>query len=84
MYVRIAASGTEPAKIKFLYNRDVLFNEVSLMSNYMSKNLSTKDGNALTDDFAISDDEKDLVTVCVRATLPDIYESPSPPPLMTR
>lgn len=75
MYVRIAASGTEPAKIKFLYNRDVLFNEVSLMSNYMSKNLSTKDGNALTDDFAISDDEKDLVTVCVRATLPDIYES---------
>lgn len=75
MYVRIAASGAEPARIKFLYNRDVLFNEVSLMSNYMSKNLSTKDGNALTDDFAISDDEKDLVTVCVRATLPDIYES---------
>ena len=75
MYVRIAATGSDPARIKFLYNRDVLFNEVSLTSNYMSKNLSTKDGNALTDDFAISDDEKDLVTVCVRATLPDIYES---------
>ena len=75
MFTKIAATTTEPAKIKFLYNRDTLFNEVSLMSNYMSKNLSTKDGNALTDDYAISDDEKDLVNVSIRATLPDIYES---------
>jgi hypothetical protein len=45
------------------------------MSNYMSKNLSTKDGNSLTDDYAISDDERDLVDVCIRATLPDIYEA---------
>ena len=62
-------------KIKFYYKRDVLFNEISLMSNYMAKNLSTKDGNSLTDDYAISDDEKDLVDVCIRAVLPDIYES---------
>jgi len=75
MFTKIAATTTDPAKIKFLYNRDTLFNEVSLMSNYMSKNLSTKDGNALTDDYAISDDEKDLVNVSIRATLPDIYES---------
>jgi len=64
-----------PNKILFYYNRDTLFNDVSLMSNYMSKNLSTKDGNALTDDYAISDDEKDLVQVAIRATLPDIYEA---------
>lgn len=75
MFTKIAATSSDPAKIKFLYNRDTLFNEVSLMSNYMSKNLSTKDGNALTDDYAISDDEKDLVNVSIRATLPDIYES---------
>lgn len=62
-------------KIQFYYKKDVLFNDVSLMSNYMSKNLSTKDGNSLTDDYAISDDERDLVDVCVRATLPDIYEA---------
>ena len=67
-------SGT-PDTILFYYNRDTLFNDVSLMSNYMSKNLSTKDGNALTDDYAISDDEKDLVQVAIRATLPDIYEA---------
>ena len=79
MYIKIAevtTSGSEaPAKILFYYNRDTLFNDVSLMSTYMSKNLSTKDGNALTDDYAISDDEKDLVQVAIRATLPDIYES---------
>ena len=62
-------------KIKFYYKKDVLFNDVSLMSNYMCKNLSTKDGNSLTDEYAISDDERDLVDVSIRATLPDIYES---------
>lgn len=62
-------------KIKFYYKRDVLFNEISLMSNYMAKNLATKDGNSLTDDYAISDDDRDLVDVCIRATLPDIYEA---------
>lgn len=61
--------------IEFKYKKEVLFNDVSLMSNYMSKNLSTKDGNSLTDDYAISDDEHDLVDVCIRATLPDIYEA---------
>ena len=62
-------------KIKFYYKRDVLFNEISLMSNYMAKNLSSKDGNSLTDEYAISDDERDLVDVCIRAALPDIYEA---------
>ena len=62
-------------KIKFYYKKDVLFNDVSLVSNYMCKNLSTKDGNPLTDEYAISDDERDLVDVSIRATLPDIYEA---------
>ena len=77
MFKKIAATTNPaaPAKIKFLYNRDTIFNDVSLMSNYMAKNISTKDGNSLTDDYAISDDERDLVQVSIRATLPDIYES---------
>jgi hypothetical protein len=61
--------------IKFYYKRDTIINEVSLMSNYMAKNLATKDGNSLTDEYAISDDERDLVEVCIRAALPDIYEA---------
>ena len=57
MFIKIAAAGTDPAKILFYYNRDTLFNDVSLMSNYMAKNIASKDGNSMTDDFAISDDE---------------------------
>ena len=59
-------------KIKFYYKKDTLFNDISLMSNYMCKNMTSKDGNSLTDEYAISDDERDLVDVSVRATLPDI------------
>jgi hypothetical protein len=62
-------------KIKFYYKKDTLFNDISLMSNYMCKNMTSKDGNSLTDEYAISDDERDLVDVSVRATLPDIYEA---------
>ena len=79
MYKKIAAVTTDdnqhPAQIKFFYNRKTIFDDVSLVSNYMAKNLATKDGNSLTDEYAISDDEQDLVNVCIRATLPDIYES---------
>lgn len=72
MYAKI--TGT-PKKIVFLYDRSILFNDVSLMSNYMVKNLATKDGNSLTDEYAISGDEEDIVDVSIRAALPDLYES---------
>lgn len=75
MFQKIAATTTAPAKIQFYYNRNTVFDEVSLMSNYMAKNLATKDGNSLTDEYAISDDEHDLVNICIRAALPDIYEA---------
>lgn len=77
MYAKIAAttSPDAPAKIVFFYNRETLFNDVSLMSNFMAKNLTTKEGNSLTDDYAMSDDERDLFGVSVQQTLPDIYEA---------
>jgi len=73
--IKIPATSTEKAKLLFFYNRDTLFNDVSLISNYMAKNLATKEGNSLTDEYAMSDDEKDLFNVCVRQCLPDIYEA---------
>ena len=75
MFQKIAATTTAPAKIQFYYNRNTVFNEVSLMSNYIAKKLATKYGNSLTDEYAISDDEHDLVDICIRAALPDIYEA---------
>lgn len=64
----------ETGNITFYYNSDTLFNDVSLMSAYMTKNLSSEKGS-LMDEFNISDDEKDIYAVCVRQTLPNIYET---------
>lgn len=61
--------------ITFYYDSDKLFNDVSLMSAYMTKNLKNEGGSAM-DEYSISDDEKDGVYgVCVRQTLPNIYEA---------
>lgn len=64
----------ETGKITFYYNNDGLFSDVSLMSAYMTKNLANESGS-LMDEFNISDDEKDIYKVCVRQTLPNIYET---------
>ena len=60
--------------ITFYYDSDKLFNDVSLMSAYMTKNLKNEAGSAM-DEYSISDDEKDIYGVCVRQTLPNIYET---------
>lgn len=60
--------------ITFYYDSKGLFNDVSLMSAYMTKNLSN-DGGSLMDEFNISDDEEDIYSACVRQTLPNIYET---------
>ncbi len=60
--------------ITFFYDSDKLFNDVSLMSAYMTKNLKS-DAGSMMDEFNISDDEKDIYKVCVRQTLPNIYET---------
>lgn len=64
----------ETGNITFYYDSDKLFNDVSLMSAYMTKNLAS-DRGSLMDEFNISDDEKDIYKVCVRQTLPNIYEA---------
>jgi hypothetical protein len=64
----------EAGKITFYYDSDKLFNDVSLMSAYMTKNIKG-DGGSMMDEFNISDDEKDIYKVCVRQTLPNIYET---------
>lgn len=64
----------ETGKITFYYNSDGLFSDVSLMSAYMTKNLANE-GGSLMDEFNISDDERDIYNVCIRQTLPNIYET---------
>lgn len=66
--------GKNQGIITFYYDSDKLFNDVSLMSAYMTKNLKSETGSMM-DEFSISDDEKDVYKVCVRQTLPNIYET---------
>ena len=64
----------ETGNITFYYDSDKLFNDVSLMSAYMTKNIKGESGSMM-DEFNISDDEKDIYKVCVRQVLPNIYET---------
>lgn len=67
-------AGNADSQIIFFYDSKKVFNDVSLMSAYMTKNLATEKGSIM-DEFSISDDEKDVVDVCIRQTLPNIYEA---------
>lgn len=60
--------------ITFSYSNDELFNDVSLLSAYMVKNMAVQSGSAL-DEFAITSDEKDVWGVCLKQALPNIYDA---------
>ena len=60
-------------EITFYYDSKKLFNDVSLLSAYMVKNLAKETGSML-DEFAISEDEKNVYDVCVEQALPNIWE----------
>lgn len=64
----------ESGVIKFSIGSDELFNDVSLLSSYMTKNV-VMDGGSAMDEFIISEDEKDVFDVCVEQTMPYIYEA---------
>lgn len=64
----------EYGTITFSYSNDELFNDVSLLSSYMVKNMVFEAGPAL-DEFVITDDEKDVWKVCLKQALPNIYEA---------
>ena len=61
------------SKITFSYSAKGIFNDVCLMSAYMTKNIS-KDASAVVDELIITDDEKELYDVCLKQALPNIYE----------
>ena len=60
--------------ITFYYESNEMFNDVSLLSAYMTKNLGSESGAAL-DELVITDDEREVYDVCLKQALPNIYES---------
>jgi hypothetical protein len=60
--------------LTFYYNSEELFNDVGILSAYMTKNLKNEDGSLL-DAFNITEDEREVYNVCVKQALPIIYEN---------
>ena len=59
-------------EITFHYNKEKLFDDVGLLSAHMAKSVSS-DGAAI-DEFSITSDERELFDMCVKQTMPNIYE----------
>lgn len=64
---------TTNGTITFSYTTEALFNDVELISAFMTKELSDESGSA-TDKFIITADEKELVDLCVKQVVPKIFE----------
>ena len=56
-----AENAGEPAKIRFYYPTDKIFNSVSLRTTYRANMVKTNEGEAQLDDIAISQDERDIM-----------------------
>lgn len=65
-------------KIVFYYPHADLFDDVQHLSAYMCKNIVTKEGGDLSDNYAITDDEQPVFDVYLRETLPNVYEAVKP------
>lgn len=59
-------------EITFYYNKEKLFDDVGLISAHMAKSVSS-DGAAI-DEYSITTDERELFDICVKQTMPNIYE----------
>ena len=64
---------TNKGVITFKYPNSSLFDDVSLLSSYMVKNIKMDEASAL-DEFSISEDEKEIFNECLKQALPNLYD----------
>lgn len=62
-------------QIIFYYPHASLFDEVQHQSAFMCKNIVSKEGEDLSERFAITDDEEPMFSICLDETMPDIYDT---------
>ena len=65
-------------EIIFYYAQQGVFDDVQHQSAFMCKNIVTKEGEDLSERFAITDDEVNMFGLCLREILPTIYEAVRP------
>lgn len=61
-------------QIVFYYPYSTLFEDVQHQSAFMCKNIVAKEGEDLSERFAITDDEKGMFELCIRETVPEIHD----------
>ena len=62
-------------EIIFYYTHPMLFDGVQHQSAYMCKNITTKEGEDISERYAITDDEEPMFHLCLADVVPDIYEA---------
>jgi len=67
-----------PGEIIFYYPHTQLFDEVQHQSAFMCKNIVSKEGEDLSERFAITDDEAPMFELCLGETMPDVYDTMKP------
>ena len=65
---------TKRGVITFSYDSNGLFNDVCLLSAYMTKNIVMESASAL-DEFCVTEDEKDVYNECLRQTMSVIKDA---------
>ena len=63
-----------PGQIIFYFPHKLLFENVQHQSAFMCKNIVSKEGEDLSERFAITDDEKPMFELCVDESMPDVYD----------
>ena len=64
---------TTNGTITFGYTTEALFNDVEMISAFMTKDIVDDTGSA-TDKFIITEDEENLLDLCVKQVVPKIFE----------
>lgn len=65
-------------EIIYYFDHKDLFDDVKHESAFMCKNIVSKDGDPLSERFAITDDEEQIFGLTIREILPVIYEAVRP------
>lgn len=61
-------------KIKFEYDTATLFDKVALRTAYMAKSLTTEKGESLSEEYAMTDDERDAFNITIESMMPEIQD----------
>ena len=62
-------------QIIFYFAHTDLFEDIKHESAFMCKNIASKEGDDLSENYAITDDEDGMLKICLREALPDIYDT---------